>query len=160
MSFSLWFLLLFTEILWKNRIFNELRMYRWWFQMCHDRGYLVTQDELDQSLEDFKTQYGDKPSERKPSRADLTILVAHNDDPTGRLRLDASLTISCTSCNTRMDVYSSAQFYEISFAYIWSAVEQWYFWWRIFDVPIRKICNLRRATSLLHSALPPDSVQC
>lgn len=53
--------------------------------MCHDRGYLVTQDELDQSLENFKEIFGDKPSERRPGRSDLTILVAHNNDPTGRL---------------------------------------------------------------------------
>lgn len=31
------------------------------FQLCHDRGYLVTQDELDQTLEQFKEQFGDKP---------------------------------------------------------------------------------------------------
>lgn len=30
-------------------------------QLCHDRGYLVTQDELDQTLEQFKIQFGDKP---------------------------------------------------------------------------------------------------
>ena len=30
-------------------------------KMCHDRGYIVTQDELDQTLEQFKDQYGDKP---------------------------------------------------------------------------------------------------
>lgn len=51
--------------------------------MCHDRGYLVTQDELDQTLDQFKAQYGDKPSEGRPTRSELTILVAHNDDPTG-----------------------------------------------------------------------------
>jgi hypothetical protein len=51
--------------------------------MCHDRGYLVTQDELDQTLEQFKEVFGDSPSERHPSRNDLTILVAHRDDPTG-----------------------------------------------------------------------------
>lgn len=54
-------------------------------QLCHDRGYLVTQDELDQTLEQFKEQYGDKPSEKKPSRADLIVLVAHNDDPTDQM---------------------------------------------------------------------------
>lgn len=53
--------------------------------MCHDRGYLVTQDELDQTLEQFKEQFGDRPSERKPGRGELTILVAHNDDPTGKM---------------------------------------------------------------------------
>lgn len=44
-------------------------------QMCHDRGYLVTQDELDQTLDQFKATYGDRPSERRPARNDLTILV-------------------------------------------------------------------------------------
>ena len=53
-------------------------------QMCHDRGYLVTQDELDQSQEQFKDQFGDRPvTEGRPKRIDLSILVAHNDDPTG-----------------------------------------------------------------------------
>ena len=42
----------------------------------------VTQDELDQTLDQFKQQFGDKPSEKQPSRQDLIILVAHNDDPT------------------------------------------------------------------------------
>ena len=54
-------------------------------QMCHDRGYLVTQDELDQTIDQFKTQFGDRPSEGHPSRADLSILVAHNDDPTDQM---------------------------------------------------------------------------
>ncbi|XP_052774619.1 DNA-directed RNA polymerases I, II, and III subunit RPABC1 [Mya arenaria] len=53
--------------------------------LCHDRGYLVTQDELDQTLDEFKGQFGDKPSEKKPSRSDLIILVAHNDDPTDQM---------------------------------------------------------------------------
>lgn len=30
-------------------------------QLCHDRGYLVTQEELDQTLDQFKETYGDKP---------------------------------------------------------------------------------------------------
>ncbi|VEN46926.1 unnamed protein product [Callosobruchus maculatus] len=54
-------------------------------QLCHDRGYLVTQDELDQTLEQFKEQFGDKPSEKRPSRSDLIVLVAHNDDPTDQM---------------------------------------------------------------------------
>ncbi|KHJ77630.1 RNA polymerase Rpb5 protein [Oesophagostomum dentatum] len=53
--------------------------------MCHDRGYLVTQEELDQTLDEFKEMFGDRPSERKPARSDLTILVAHNDDPTDQM---------------------------------------------------------------------------
>lgn len=54
-------------------------------QLCHDRGYLVTQDELDQTLEQFKEQFGDKPSEKRPARSDLIVLVAHNDDPTDQM---------------------------------------------------------------------------
>lgn len=50
--------------------------------MCHDRGYLVSQDELDQTLDQFKAVFGDKPSEGKPARSQLIVMVAHNDDPT------------------------------------------------------------------------------
>ena len=53
--------------------------------MCHDRGYLVTQDELDQTLEQFIEQFGDRPSEGRPSRGDISVLVAHNDDPTDQM---------------------------------------------------------------------------
>jgi DNA-directed RNA polymerases I, II, and III subunit RPABC1 len=64
----------------------------------------VTQEELDQTLEQFKEQFGDKPrypgnilvlgfitehfssySERHPQRSDLIVLVAHNDDPTDQM---------------------------------------------------------------------------
>ncbi|XP_015792293.1 DNA-directed RNA polymerases I, II, and III subunit RPABC1 [Tetranychus urticae] len=70
---------------------DEADIYKLWrirktiMQLCHDRGYLVTQDELDQTLEQFKEQFGDKPSERHPSRSDLIVLVAHNDDPTDQM---------------------------------------------------------------------------
>jgi len=70
---------------------DEHESYKLWkirktiMQLCHDRGYLVTQDELDQTLDQFKAQFGDKPSERRPSRNDLIVLVAHNDDPTDQM---------------------------------------------------------------------------
>lgn len=70
---------------------DEDETYKLWrirktvMQLCHDRGYLVTQDELDQTLEQFKDQFGDKPSEKRPARSDLIVLVAHNDDPTDQL---------------------------------------------------------------------------
>jgi len=32
-----------------------------YLQLCHDRGYLVTQEELDQTLDQFKELYGDSP---------------------------------------------------------------------------------------------------
>jgi RNA polymerase Rpb5, N-terminal domain len=99
---------------------EEAEVYKMWrvrktvLQMCHDRGklklsagnriqlmestdlgYLVTQDELDQSLDEFKAQFGEKPlSEKKPSReTDLGIIVAHNDDPTGTGTLFAVLVL-------------------------------------------------------------------
>ena len=46
---------------------DEAETYKLWrvrktvMQMCHDRGYLVTQDELDQTLDQFKEQFGDRP---------------------------------------------------------------------------------------------------
>jgi len=70
---------------------DDAETYKLWrirktiMQLCHDRGYLVTQDELDQTLDGFKAQFGDKPSERRPGRADLIVLVAHNDDPTDQM---------------------------------------------------------------------------
>ncbi|XP_072026027.1 DNA-directed RNA polymerases I, II, and III subunit RPABC1 [Amphiura filiformis] len=70
---------------------DEAEVYKLWrirktvMQLCHDRGYLVTQDELDQTLEQFKEQFGDKPSEGRPGRKDLTVLVAHNDDRTDQM---------------------------------------------------------------------------
>ena len=48
---------------------DEAETYKLWrirktvMALCHDRGYLVTQDELDQTLDQFKQQFGDKPSE-------------------------------------------------------------------------------------------------
>lgn len=65
---------------------NDELTYRLWrirktvMQMCHDRSYLVTQDELDQSLDQFKEQFGSAPI-----RTALSILVAHNDDPTDQM---------------------------------------------------------------------------
>lgn len=70
---------------------DEAETYKLWrirktiMQLCHDRGYLVTQDELDQTLDQFKEQFGAKPSERHPARSDLIVLVAHNDDPTDQM---------------------------------------------------------------------------
>lgn len=70
---------------------DDVEIYRLWrvrktvMQLCHDRGYLVTQEELDQTVDQFKQHFGDKPSERRPARSDLIVLVAHNDDPTDQM---------------------------------------------------------------------------
>lgn len=68
---------------------DEGEIYRLWrvrktvMQLCHDRGYLVTQEELDQTLDQFKELYGESPGERK--RSNLIVLVAHTDDPTDQM---------------------------------------------------------------------------
>ncbi|XP_064624759.1 DNA-directed RNA polymerases I, II, and III subunit RPABC1-like [Lineus longissimus] len=54
-------------------------------QLCHDRGYLVTQEELDQTIAQFKEQFSVRTGDMRPSRSDLTVLVAHNDDPTDQM---------------------------------------------------------------------------
>lgn len=70
---------------------DEAETYKLWrvrktiLSLCHDRGYQIAQEELDQSLEDFKREHGDKPSEKKPSRTDLMVMCAHNDDPTDQM---------------------------------------------------------------------------
>ena len=70
---------------------DEQETYKLWrirktvLQLCHDRGYLVTTDELEQTLEQFKQLYGDKPSQDKESRSKLIVLVSHNDDPTDQM---------------------------------------------------------------------------
>ncbi|GMT14809.1 hypothetical protein PFISCL1PPCAC_6106, partial [Pristionchus fissidentatus] len=67
---------------------DEQECYRLWrvrktvMQMCHDRGYLVTQEELDQTLAQFKETFAQSG---RPTRAELTVLVAHNDDPTDQM---------------------------------------------------------------------------
>lgn len=70
---------------------DEALTYKLWrirktvMQLCHDRGYLVSQEEIDQSFDFFKQTYGDRPSEGHPVRSDLIVLVAHIDDPTGKV---------------------------------------------------------------------------
>ena len=45
---------------------DEQETYKMWrvrktvMQLCHDRGYLVTQDELDQTLDQFKVSLSDQ----------------------------------------------------------------------------------------------------
>uniref|UniRef100_A0A0X3NQH0 DNA-directed RNA polymerases I, II, and III subunit RPABC1 n=1 Tax=Schistocephalus solidus TaxID=70667 RepID=A0A0X3NQH0_SCHSO len=49
-------------------------------KMCRDRGYLVMQKELDQTLDEFKESVGDPPS-----RKDLLMVVNHEEDPADML---------------------------------------------------------------------------
>ena len=60
---------------------DEAETYKLWrirktvMQMCRDRGYLVTQDELDQTLDQFKEQFGDRP--RCGVACDVLDIVLH-----------------------------------------------------------------------------------
>ncbi len=53
--------------------------------MCNDRGYIVTTDELEQTLDQFKQTYGERPSQGEPNRGKLVVLVSHNDDATDQM---------------------------------------------------------------------------
>jgi DNA-directed RNA polymerase I, II, and III subunit RPABC1 len=70
---------------------DEQETYKLWqirktiLKLCDDRGYIVTSDELEQTLEQFKQTYGDKPSQGEPARSKLVVLVSHNDDPTDQM---------------------------------------------------------------------------
>ena len=55
----------------EQETFKLWRIRKTIMQMCHDRNYIVKQEELDQTLEEFKLEYGEKPSERRPARSDL-----------------------------------------------------------------------------------------
>ncbi|CUT99335.1 dna directed rna polymerases i ii and iii [Echinococcus multilocularis] len=65
---------------------DDFETYKLWrikktiLQMCHDRGYLVMQKELDQTLDEFKEAVGDPPS-----RKDLLMVVNHEEDPADML---------------------------------------------------------------------------
>jgi len=70
---------------------DEEETYKLWrirktiLELCHDRGYIVTSEELEQTIEQFKETFGDKPSMGQPSRSQLIVLVAHHDDPTDQM---------------------------------------------------------------------------
>lgn len=61
---------------------DSAELYKIWrvrhtvLQLCHDRGYLITQDELDGTFEQFKSQY----CGCQPERSELTILCAHHNN--------------------------------------------------------------------------------
>ncbi|KRZ14541.1 DNA-directed RNA polymerases I, II, and III subunit RPABC1 [Trichinella zimbabwensis] len=70
---------------------DDREIFRLWkvrqtaLQMCRDRGFLVTSHELGQNFEDFVRQYGNRPSEGRPARTDLSFLVSHEDDASENL---------------------------------------------------------------------------
>ena len=49
-------------------------------QLLRDRGYLIVKEEIKQTLEQFKKQFGEMPK-----RSDLNIRAAHTDDPTDQI---------------------------------------------------------------------------
>merc|ERR1712226_474354 len=65
--------------------YNLWRIRKTIMQMCHDRDYIVKQEELDQTLDEFKDEFGSKPSQDQPKRKDLTVLVMKYSDPSDQL---------------------------------------------------------------------------
>mmetsp|Transcript_18858 Transcript_18858/g.64222 ORF Transcript_18858/g.64222 Transcript_18858/m.64222 type:complete len:211 (-) Transcript_18858:64-696(-) len=59
-----------------NELTQLFRIRKTVHKMLADRGFLVTQKELDRTKEDFREQFGEAPR-----RDDLTIMLTHKDDP-------------------------------------------------------------------------------
>lgn len=70
-----------TETLCFTSIDDTAELYKMWrvrrtvLQLCHDRGYLIVQDELDETFEAFKSKFNGQPT-----RDELTVLCAHNNN--------------------------------------------------------------------------------
>lgn len=62
---------------------DSAELYKMWrikhtvLQLCHDRGYLITQAELDEDVHQFTRRFEDT----KIDRNELTILCAHHSNP-------------------------------------------------------------------------------
>lgn len=67
---------------------DNVEVYKMWrirhtiFQLCHDRGYLVTQEELNETFEAFKIKFDDG---LVSDRGSMTIQVAHSDNTDDQL---------------------------------------------------------------------------
>lgn len=61
---------------------DEAELYTLWrirktvLQLCHDRGYLITQDELEETYEQFKESCNNSI----PQRSELTIICTHHNN--------------------------------------------------------------------------------
>jgi len=61
---------------------EEAELYKLWrirktvLQLCHDRGYLITQDELEETYDQFK----ESCSHTVPQRSELTIICTHHNN--------------------------------------------------------------------------------
>uniref|UniRef100_A0A915ER43 DNA-directed RNA polymerases I, II, and III subunit RPABC1 n=1 Tax=Ditylenchus dipsaci TaxID=166011 RepID=A0A915ER43_9BILA len=68
---------------------DESEFYRLWrvrktiMEMCHDRGYLVSPEEINCTLDGFKEHFAQK----LPMRSDLQTIVSHSSDPTRELMI-------------------------------------------------------------------------
>lgn len=56
-------------------LYKMWRVRRTVLQLCHDRGYLIVQDELDETFDMFKSKFNGQPT-----REELTLLCAHNNN--------------------------------------------------------------------------------
>mmetsp|Transcript_43818 Transcript_43818/g.72817 ORF Transcript_43818/g.72817 Transcript_43818/m.72817 type:complete len:207 (-) Transcript_43818:85-705(-) len=63
-----------------NIFYRIYRVHRTILQMLRDRGYIISQEDLDMSEDTFREQFGEVPA-----REGLTIMVQKRDDPTDQL---------------------------------------------------------------------------
>lgn len=76
-SSSLWSV---WDLLMDDETYKLWRIKKTILKMCRDRGYLVMEKELEQTLEDFKENVGDPPD-----RKNLLMVVNHEEDPADML---------------------------------------------------------------------------
>lgn len=75
-----------SEIVDKKETRTLFRIWRTLKQMCNDRGYMVLEEDVNITLEQWKEKFGDKPvTEGRPSRKELSFLVQHQEDESNRL---------------------------------------------------------------------------
>lgn len=66
---------------------EDTELYKIWrirhtvLQLCHDRGYLVVQHELNEAYDEFRARH----DKTVPDRSELTVKVAHNHDAHDKL---------------------------------------------------------------------------
>ena len=66
---------------------EEAELYKLWrirktvLQLCHDRGYLITQDELEETYDQFKYNC----NRTIPQRSELTLICTHHHNPDDKM---------------------------------------------------------------------------
>eukprot|EP00730_Choanoeca_flexa_P018411 TRINITY_DN8947_c0_g1_i1.p1 TRINITY_DN8947_c0_g1~~TRINITY_DN8947_c0_g1_i1.p1 ORF type:complete len:216 (+),score=34.92 TRINITY_DN8947_c0_g1_i1:85-732(+) len=68
-----------------DQALNNNLLFRLWrvkvtvSELCRDRGFVVDDEDINMTLDDFKQRFGSAPLEGKPSRSDLNTTFTHED---------------------------------------------------------------------------------